>query len=286
MKKNLLPPAAAFLAGGVGLGLRKWQLAAGFEPETGLAIPGAPSAVVLIAWSCLAAAALALLLWRMPSMPREVDKAFPAQGKSLFLTACVLGGFLLLVGSGAEAVTLSASGWVLPEAPVSLTTAKGILLTAWANLLPLARLLLGALGCLCAILWTKGLARGDGRARESMAILELCLFFCVWLISDFRARTIDPVVQNYLYEALTIVCTLMAFYCIAGYSFQTGKPRRTVWFCLLGTYFSLVTLADGHSLADVCRYGFVILFLTAHAVLLLTAPGETAEEKTEAENNG
>ncbi len=286
MKKNLLPPAVALAAGGVGLGLRKWQLAAGFEPETGLAIPGAPSAVALMAWSCLVAAALALLLWRMPAMPRQVDRAFPAQGRSLFLTACVLGGFLLLVGCGAEAVTLSASGWELPETPANLRTAKGILLAVWANLLPLARLILGALGCLCTLLWTKGLARGDGRARESMAILELCLFFCAWLISDFRARTIDPVVQNYLYEALAILCALMALYSIAGYSFQTGKPRRTAWFCLLGTYFSLVTLADGHSLADVCRYGFVILFLTAHAVLLLTAPEETEEEKTEAENNG
>lgn len=281
MKKNLLPPAIALLAGGVGLGLRKWQLAAGFESETGLAIPGAPSAAALAVWSCLVAAVLAILLWRRAPMPQQVEGAFPARGKTLFLTACVLGGFLLLVGCGAEVVALSASGWDLPESPASLTTAKGVLLTAWANLLPLARLILGALGCLCALVWTGGLARGNGRSHESLAILGLGLFFCVWLISDFRTRTIDPVVQNYLYEELAIVFGLMGLYCLAEYSFQAGKPRRTAWFCLLGAYFSLVTLADGHSLANVCRYGFIILFLTAHAVLLLTAPEETAEEKTE-----
>ncbi len=274
MKKKLLPLAVALLGGGVGFGLRKWQLAAGFEAETGLAIPWAPSTVALVAWSCLTAAALAALLWRMPHMPRQASEAFPAQGKPLFLTACVLGGFLLLVGGGAEAVTLSASG-------------GSFLGAGWGTaLLPLTRIILSVLGCLSVLVWTQRLARGDERVRESLAILELCLLFCVWLISDFRTRAIDPVTQSYLYEVLAIVCALMGLYYLAGYAFQTGKPRRTAWFCLLGACFSMVTLADGHSLADVCRYGFIILFLTAHAALLLTAPEETAEEKTEAENNG
>jgi len=274
MMKKLLPLAVALVGGGVGFGLRKWQLAAGFEPETGLAVRGAPSTVALTVWCCLVAAALAFLLWRMPHMPRQVDEAFPAKGKPLFLTACVLGGFLLLVSGGAEAVTLSASG-------------GSFWWTDWrAALLPVARIVLSALGCLCALLWTQRLARGDERVRESLAILELCLFFCAWLISDFRTRAIDPVTQNYLYEVLAIVCALMGLYYLAGYSFQTGKPRRTVVFCLLGVYFSLVTLADGHGLTNICRYGFIILFLTAHAALLLTAPEETAEEELEAENNG
>ena len=70
-------------------------------------------------------------------------------------------------------------------------------------------------------------------------------------------------------------------------------------------YFSLVTLADAHSLADIFRYGFVVLFLTAHAALLLqehppapepeeaeeskekkeTAPAAPETLETEADNN-
>lgn len=271
MKKDLLAPVAALLGGGVGVALRRWQLSAGFEPETGLPLAGAPANLVLPIWSALVALALVLLCRNRRMSPRW-ETALDARGKPLFLTACVLGGFLLL-GSGV-------GEWM------ALST-QGLTGNTWgARLLPLLRMALCVLGCLCAIFWTKDLSRRAEGARQSLSILELCLLLCVWLISDFRARAIDPVVQNYLYEVLAIVCALMAFYYLAGYSFQTGRPRRTAAFCLLGAYFSLVTLADGHSLADVCRYGFIILFLTAHAALLLTSSEESAKEKLEAENNG
>ena len=115
--------------------------------------------------------------------------------------------------------------------------------------------------------------------------LELCFLFCVWLISDYQVRAADPVVQDYMYEVFAIVCGLMGIYFVTSYSFQEGKPRRTLFFCLMGAYFSLVTLADQHSLTDIFRYGFVVLFLIAHAVLLLQehppAPEPEAAEETE-----
>ena len=93
----------------------------------------------------------------------------------------------------------------------------------------------------------------------------------------------DPVTQNYMYAIFAIVCGLLGLYYIAGWSFQTGKPHRTAVFCLLGPYFSLVTLADRHTLADITRFAFVILFLTAHAVLILNPPpaGEPQEAPAE-----
>jgi len=271
MKKNLLPPVIALLGGGVGLALRRWQLAAGFEAETGLPLSGAPANLALPIWSVLVALAL-VLLCRGRRMSPQWETALDAQGKPIFLTACVLAGFLLLGSAVGE--------WlVLAE--------QGLTGNTWGSrMLPPLRMVLCVLGCLCTVFWTRDLSRRAEEARQSVSILELCLLFCIWLISDFRTRAIDPITQNYLYEVLAIVCALLALYYLAGYSFQTGKPRRTAVACMLGVYFSLVTLADGHSLADICRYGFIILFLTAHAALLLTSPEEPAEEKTEAENNG
>lgn len=266
MRKKILPPVLAVLWGGVGLGLRKWQLATGFEPGTGLAVPGAPAAAALLVWSALLVPVLLLLCRKLPPA-QPWDRCLDARGDSLFLTTVVTGAFLLLVSAGAEAVNLSATY------RTSLTAIQERTGLGWtAAFMPPLRILLCVGGFPCALAWGQRLARKSDKARESLVLLELCLLFCVWLISDYQTRAADPVTQNYLYEILAIVCGLLGLYYISGYSFQTGKPRRTVVFCLLGVYFSLVTLADGHGLADVCRYAFTVLFLTAHAVLFLNPP--------------
>ena len=258
--------------GGVGFALRRWQLAAGFEPDTGLPIPGAPATVALLVWSLLLIPVLVLLCRR--SVPaRSWEDALDAQGNSLFLTAVVTGAFLLLVSAGAEAITLSATY----RTSLSLLADNETL--GWtAAAMPPLRILLCAAAFPCALGWGQRLARKSPKRRESLLLLELCLLFCVWLISDYQVRAANPVTQDYLYTIFAIVCGLLGLYYIAGWSFQTGKPCRTVVFCLLGPYFSLVTLADGHSLAEITRFAFVILFLTAHATLFLNPPPQEPQE--------
>lgn len=269
MKKNRLIPAVALLGGGVGFGLRKWQLATAFESDTGLAIKGAPATVALLVWSVLMAAVL-VALCRKQREPRTCEGAFSAEGNSLILTACVLSGFLLLISAGSEAVTLMASY------RASLYTSNSWTTQVTTKFLPPLQVLLGLGGFLSVLLWTRRLARAEESKRESLPLLELCLLFCVWLISDYQSRAADPVVQDYLYEILAIAAGVMALYYIAGYSFQTGYPRRTAVSCLLAVYFSMVSMADGHELADLLRFGFAVLFLSAHALMLLS--GETRNE--------
>lgn len=286
MKKNWLVPAVAVVGGAVGFALRKWQLSAGFEPDTGLAIPGAPSAMVLIAWTILVAVGLIVLCWDRKG-PTTCEKAFAATGNSLFLTACVLGAFLLLISAASEAVTMSAgyqSSFYTTNSPLSQFTAK---------LLPPLRVALCLGGFPCTLLWIRQLSReGEGR-RESLPLLELCLLFCLWLISDYQVRAADPVVMDYVYEVFAIAAAVMALYYLAGYSFQTGKPRRTLVTTLLAVYFSMVTLADSHELMGTARFAFVVLFMTAHAALILNGPNEAevvedaeeSETQKEAEDN-
>lgn len=276
MRKNILPPILAILWGVVGFGLRKWQLATGFEPDTGLPVPGTPAATALLVWSLLLIPVL-ILLCRKVGPARDWEEALDAGGNSLFLTSVVTGAFLLLVSAGAEVITLSATY----RTSLSLLADNETL--GWtAAAMPPLRILLCAAGFPCALVWGQHLARKSPKRRESLLLLELCLLFCVWLISDYQVRAADPVIQDYVYTIFAIVCGLLGLYYIAGWSFQTGKLRRTVVFCLLGPYFSLVTLADRHSLAEVTRFAFVILFLTAHAVLFLDPP--PAGEPEEAPN--
>lgn len=266
MTKHRLIPIVALLGGGVGFGLRKWQLATAFEADTGLALKGAPATAALLAWSAVMAVLLVALCWKRRE-PCVCEDAFSAEGNSLVLTACVLSGFLLLISAGSEAVTLMA-GY-----QASLYTSTSWTTQFTAKFLPPLQVLLCLGGFLSVLLWTRRLARTEENKRESMALLELCLLFCVWLISDYQSRAADPVVQDYLYEILAIAAGVMALYYIAGYSFQNGYPRRTAVSCLLAVYFSMVSMADGHELADLLRFGFAVLFFTAHAWMLLS--GET-----------
>ncbi len=280
MRKNILLPTIAILGGLAGFVLRKWQLSAGFEPDTGLAIPGAPSAIVLLIWSALIVGSFIALCWQNKER-LSWDQAFDAKRNTLYLTAAILSAFLLLLSAGMEVINLS----VVYHNSISADTWGGRVAAA---ALPPLRIFLCLLGLPCVLTWSRNLYHGLDKGKESLPLLELCLLFCVWLISDYQVRAADPVILDYLYEVFAIVFSLMGLYFIAGYSFQTGKPRRTAVFCLMGVYFSLVTLADHHSAADLLRYGFAVLFLTAHAALLLEqhpAGGTPAEVETEANDH-
>lgn len=271
MRKNVLLPGAALLAGIVGFALRKWELATAFEPDTGLPIAGVPATLVLIAWSALVAAVL-IFLTRRGGESRSFDETFSADGSPLYLTAFVVSAFLLLASAGVEVVTYPVV--IQNILPVEEGGSR------LALLLPGLRIGLCVLGFACVLVVGQNLYRSRGRGRENLALLGLCLLFCVWLISDYQGRAADPVILDYIYEVFAIITGLLGIYFITGYSFQTGKPWRTAAMCLLGAYFSLVTLADHHSLADIFRYAFTVLFLISHAVLLLREhpAGETPAE--------
>ena len=275
MGKRYLPTILALVGGAAGFGLRKWQLMTGFEPGTGLALPGAPATGALVAWTGLVALLVLALCWKNKERMCW-DRAFAgARGNTVFMTAVILGAFLLLASAGGEGVLLS----VNYQTAMVMDTFGA---QAAAAALPPLRIILCLLGLPCAVWWVRSLNLGGEKGKENLALLELCFLFCVWLISDYQVRAADPVVMDYVYEVFAIACSLLGIYYIAGSSFQEGKPRRTLFFCHMGIYFSLVTLADRHSLGDIFRFGFAVLFLAAHAVLLLQEhpPAPEGEEET------
>ncbi len=282
MEKKFLPPILALLGGAAGFALRKWQLASGFEADTGLAIPGAPAAMVLMAFSALILLLL-LLLCRGEESSLDWETAFAAgRQNALAATALVLSAMLLLASGGVEIVARSVNGLFSFEGETAFLRATALVLST-------LRIVLGIGALPCVFFWTRALLRGEG-GRECLSTLEPCLLYCIWLISAYQTRSADPMVQDYLYEVLAIVASLLGLYYIAGHSFGCGKPRRALFFCLAGTYFCLVTLADVHPLADALRFLFAVLYLTAHAALILNHPPVErqqlpAEAETEADEN-
>ena len=281
MEKKFLPPAVALLGGAAGYALRRWQLSAGFEPDTGLAIPGAPSAIALMACTLVVALLAAALCWKWQGKSQCPVSFAWVKGNTLYAAAAAVAGILFLVGAVAEVPTLA-------QTMAQARTGDNLLVRAAGRVLPPARVALGVLAAPCAILWGRAVYRGDKDGmKENLGLLELCLLFCVCLVSDYQKHSADPVTMNYAYEVLAMVCVLLALYYLAGYSFQEGKPRRCLFFCLMGCYFCLVALADWGDLPRMLDYGAAAIFLLAHAVALRSVPAPltgSAKEEGEAQH--
>lgn len=250
MRKEIVLPAATVAVGAAGFLLRRWELATAFEPDTGLHIPGSPATWALIALSAALAAALVLLCrGKYPDFAGGYDQAFQAKGNTLYATAMILSAFLLLAAAG---------GMVL-----SFLRRENTVVTR----LILAALCVASFACVVAT--TRNNFRGEGKGKYNFTLLMPAYTGCVWLIAAYQVRAGDPVQLDYIYELFAIIAVLLGLYFNAGFSFERGKPFRAVLFSLLGVYFSLVNLADGHDPATTLLYGFAVVYLLSSTAVLL-----------------
>ena len=266
MRKSILCPVLAAVLGAAGFALRKWELATAFEADTGLVTPGMPATIALAVLSAAAVVLFLLLsLGRHRAFPGGFDEAFAAQGNTLFLGAVVLGAFLAFGGAALELVSVGER--YRQAAAMALQGMGGN--PFLAVLLPVLLAVFSALAGAGALILGRKCYRGEPVGRFSGVTLLPAYALCIWLIGAYQARASDPVVQDYIYELLAIICALLGSYYLAGFVFQRPRPGSTLFFALCGVYFSLVTLADRHDGATLLLYGFCVCYLLAFAALLL-----------------
>lgn len=280
MRKEILLPVSAVVLGAGGLLLRRWELATAFEPDTGLVTPGMPATLALGVLSAAAAVLfLVLAILCRPNGGRRSGEPASLEGDTLALSSTVLGAFLML---GSAAVGCLSLGGQFRQAAAQAAQGKGgnpVL----AVLLPFVLILL-CLGSGVSLLSVgKDAYRGGGVRRYSGTVLLPAYTCCIWLIAAYQVRASDPVVQDYLYELLAIICALLAFYYVAGSAFEHARPGRTMFFSLCAVYFSLTTLADGHSAAELLRYGGCVFALLPAAMGRPLGPRMPGEEQSEKE---
>lgn len=251
MKKHILAPLVAIVGGVVGCALRVWGLVAGFEADTGLPISGAPSTWALILLSVAMVVALFLLVRRIPAAPASIQygQAFYAEGNMPYMICTVLAAFALLV----------AGVWM----------ALAFLRGSNPSIIRLILAVLCFLSAFCVLSAGKNNYRGEVGGKYSAVLLMPAYTCCLWLIAAYQVRAGDPVQLDYIYELFAIIAALLGLYYTAGFSFDRPKPRRAVFFSLLGAYFSIVTMADRHDLAFVLLYCFTILAPLASATVLM-----------------
>ena len=88
------------------------------------------------------------------------------------------------------------------------------------------------------------------------------LLFCTWLIYSYKTYSTLPEIWVYAIEVIGVCVCIFAFFFNAGYPADRAKPRRSMFFSMLGTFFCFMMLADSRSA------GLQIILLASGVMLL------------------
>ena len=262
MRKNALSVTVSTAVMGVfGAFLRWLQNRMIFEPDTGLATPGAPISIVCLVYAALAAAAMLaiVLFWLRPF--RAADS--PAAVVRARTVLPMLLGWVLFVGFSCAGL------WLM------FTSAEASM--------PRLRRIFGACAVLAGACFPFLTTRTEDALHPlgKLSVSYLSLFYCFWLVYSYVTNAQNPVLWDYAPEIVALAGVTMSFYYVAGWYFRAGHLRRSLFFTQLGAFFCICILPDARSRsALVLLAGTVAVLLLLEYVLienLLEAPREDAE---------
>ena len=264
-KKDVILPTLAVFAGLIGLGLRQWELATAFEPDTGLAIAGTPSTWAVIGFTVVLAVVLALLSRGKYNELNSYDQAFCAKGNTVYMLLMVLAAFLMFASC---AVGLFALPNAFAEAEAQQIAHGGP--SPAFSVFPRALLaILAAASGYGIIKVARNNYRGEGQGKFSAYLLMPAYTACLWLVVAYQARSGDPVILDYVWELFSIMAVVLGSYFMSGFSFERGKVQRTVFALAGGVYLVLLTLGDGHNFSNLLLYAGYLLYLLSSVTILL-----------------
>ena len=258
MKKQISILLTALLGGGLSFVLRLLQNRTGFEPDTGLPIPGSVFALVLPAVLAVLAVLTAVLCRALPSEKEDTPLSFPDYFQArdtLTPTLLVTGAFLWLLSGGLELFT-------------ALAYRQGLalrLLTADGMFSPVLSMLSGVLTVLSALTLFPVISacRADGRQAASAPdrrtlnsnlLLVPVAALALRLVLVYRKDSVDPSVSAYYVELLALSALILSLYRTSSFGFHCGRTRRFAVYSLWALFLSIATLADGHAPTDALLY--------------------------------
>ena len=207
MKRITFFLPAALAAAGCLLGL--WQRAAG-RNALGFWDTGSLPVLAPVIVSIAAVVVFVLLARRLPKTP----DAIPA-GLDAGLGVILAGALVTVVG------LLSFSGYgTLAMLTAVLGTAAGI------------------------ITLLQGLQRIRGRQPELLLGCVIVLWLVLRIIGDFKSWSTDPLILDYCYSLLALLCSMAACYHTAGWLAGLGRGRITGFWCMAGLFFCAVALPE------------------------------------------
>lgn len=281
MKKQLLLPLVSVAGGAAALVLRLLQNKTGFEPATGLPVPGSAPGLALAALLAVLAAALCLLARLLPAEDEDgpvFPDDFRTQNAAL-VTLPVLGVFLM-AASGALDIAAGAAGLSAleslggPDGPAVIWSAWGA--ASGLTFTPRARILAGALTLTGAVSLFPAAAccrsRPGVRPRTIPPALLLVSPVCMVarLVLAYRVDSVNPSLQAYYVEILALTFLTLTLYRLSSFACRAARTRRFALYAGAAAALCIAALGDGESLSAFLLYaggaaaalGFLLLWLT------------------------
>lgn len=227
--------------------LRLWSLGV----SDGHGLPADHIANTIFAWGSLAIVLLLMVL----------SATSPGRSGKHAVLSCGSGGFFLSIF--ASVMLLAGSVLEFAEALRAGPSASGPIMC-----------LLGLMGGICCIVAAR--SRKNGTPAHPAVELIPVVYLVVKLVLNFKHWSIDPIILDYCVILFALIFSLLAFHRAAGFVFDRGKPRATLFYAACAMYFCAAAIMDGIadvSLATVATYLGLLLWQLP-VIICLLAPAE------------
>ena len=138
------------------------------------------------------------------------------------------------------------------------------------------------------IILSKTSAAGPPPREYGIYMLAPVFWACFWLLKNISSYAVNPEPLSFLYDMLGSIFTLLALYSSASFFYFRTRGRRTVFYCAMSVFFSLIVLLgtglhlalwgtlpmSGTGWSDVCRSLFSILHLVTLMRFCASSPVE------------
>lgn len=249
--------ALALLASVLGAVLRGRQLLYELQPDGSLAPGSTMHIVLMILCAVWAAGAIALLLplakktqWSECFRTSLVPNALQLAAAGLL----IVGNILLWIEGRQPTTAFATQSPAVSEALSAMLAPLGIV----------SAVCIGAFAVLSL----------RGKRPSPLLYMIASVYLVVRLIVCFQEWNIDPSVHDYAFRLLAAICCMLAAFQLAGYSFDRGKRRMTLFWALNAVVFCSISAADtligGVTHEALINFGLLLSLGVSSAQLLFT----------------
>ena len=272
MKQRFSTSVPAVALGAAGFAVRFLQNRTGFEPDTGLPVPGNIPAILLPVLLVLAAAVLYLAACRAypkGTVESPFAQAFRLDDRAgLFAAlgggcAAALSGLLELADTAGGITAVSADGM---ETVMVQPGTSGVLI--------------GVLSAAAGVCLSAGVIASRKTNAPPLMLMAAPVCLLARLILVYRLRSVNPVLADYYLEILGLMLLILGTYRLSGFAVQAGSPRVFALYAEMTAVLALTMLADGLSAAALLTLGGA-LTLMGFERMLRTGPAEQPLCETE-----
>lgn len=116
------------------------------------------------------------------------------------------------------------------------------------------------------------------KAPSPLLYMFISLYLALRLLIHFQQWNTDPSVHHYGYQLLAVICSMLGSFQLAGFGFDKGHRRMSLFFAIGAVLFCAITVADTLDNMSECMInGAFLLSMATSAARLLFADEPAGE---------